>query len=258
MLKQGGLFAPISREGALVLNNLFLTTACADRVRRHALSAGARGAHRRQDLGRRAVLQSRPSARCSCRCCSPCRSGRCWPGSAATSAASAQRLMAAFAVGLVVIAATLCASRAAPVLAPFGVGARLLRHGRRASIDLVERTGAVPRAARDRRCARARGLPRSAWGTAFAHAGLGADAARHHRRDAPGAPSTSSRSSRRRSIAICRLRSDLRGPGAAAGAELQRSRRPLHRARRRQARSASWSRRSAPSRARHDAPTRRR
>ena len=29
VLKQGGLFAPISREGALVLNNLFLTTSCA-------------------------------------------------------------------------------------------------------------------------------------------------------------------------------------------------------------------------------------
>ena len=29
MLKQGGLFAPVSREGALVLNNLFLATACA-------------------------------------------------------------------------------------------------------------------------------------------------------------------------------------------------------------------------------------
>ena len=29
MLKQGGMFAPISREGALVLNNLLLTTACA-------------------------------------------------------------------------------------------------------------------------------------------------------------------------------------------------------------------------------------
>src|SRR6476661_5299713 len=28
LLKQGGLFAPISREGALVLNNLLLTTAC--------------------------------------------------------------------------------------------------------------------------------------------------------------------------------------------------------------------------------------
>jgi cytochrome c-type biogenesis protein CcmF len=29
MLKQGGLFAPISREGGLVLNNLFLTAATA-------------------------------------------------------------------------------------------------------------------------------------------------------------------------------------------------------------------------------------
>src|SRR6202034_1414539 len=29
LLKQGGLFAPISREGALVFNNLLLTTACA-------------------------------------------------------------------------------------------------------------------------------------------------------------------------------------------------------------------------------------
>src|SRR4029078_9025946 len=29
ILKQGGLFAPVSREGALVLNNLFLVSACA-------------------------------------------------------------------------------------------------------------------------------------------------------------------------------------------------------------------------------------
>src|SRR3989440_9819523 len=29
MLKQGGIFAPISREGALIFNNLFLTSACA-------------------------------------------------------------------------------------------------------------------------------------------------------------------------------------------------------------------------------------
>ena len=40
MLKQGGLFAPISREGALIFNNLFLTTACANRIRWHPLSAG--------------------------------------------------------------------------------------------------------------------------------------------------------------------------------------------------------------------------
>ena len=31
LLRQGGLFAPISREGSLVLNNLLLTTACAAR-----------------------------------------------------------------------------------------------------------------------------------------------------------------------------------------------------------------------------------
>ena len=57
MLKQGGLFAPISREGALVLNNLLLTTACASGAGRHALSARAGATDRRKDHGRRAVLQ---------------------------------------------------------------------------------------------------------------------------------------------------------------------------------------------------------
>ena len=56
-LKQGGLFAPISREGALVLNNLFLTIGLRDRLHRNAVSAGAGGPDRRQDFGRRAVLQ---------------------------------------------------------------------------------------------------------------------------------------------------------------------------------------------------------
>ena len=42
-LKQGGIFAPISREGALVLNNLLLTDQLRHRARRHALSAGAGG-----------------------------------------------------------------------------------------------------------------------------------------------------------------------------------------------------------------------
>ncbi len=42
--KQGGLFAPVSREGALLLNNLFLTTRLRDGFCRHAVSAGAGGA----------------------------------------------------------------------------------------------------------------------------------------------------------------------------------------------------------------------
>jgi cytochrome c-type biogenesis protein CcmF len=40
-LSNGGMFHPISREGGLVLNNLFLTTATATVLRRHALSAAA-------------------------------------------------------------------------------------------------------------------------------------------------------------------------------------------------------------------------
>jgi cytochrome c-type biogenesis protein CcmF len=39
-LKPGGLFAPISREGALVVNNLLLAAATASGVHRHALSPG--------------------------------------------------------------------------------------------------------------------------------------------------------------------------------------------------------------------------
>ena len=56
-LKQGGLFAPISREGALVLNNLFLTTACATVFIGTLYPLALEVADRRQDFGRRAVLQ---------------------------------------------------------------------------------------------------------------------------------------------------------------------------------------------------------
>ena len=57
MLKQGGLFAPVSREGALVVNNLLLTTACATVHVRHPLPAGARAIDGRKDHRRRALLQ---------------------------------------------------------------------------------------------------------------------------------------------------------------------------------------------------------
>ena len=57
MLKQGGLFAPISREGALVVNNLLSDHRMRDGAVRHALSAGARAVDRREDHRRRAFLQ---------------------------------------------------------------------------------------------------------------------------------------------------------------------------------------------------------
>ena len=57
-MKQGGLFAPISREGALVFNNLFLVAAPARRCFVGTLYPLALEAVTgREDLGRRAVLQ---------------------------------------------------------------------------------------------------------------------------------------------------------------------------------------------------------
>ena len=58
-----------------------------DRARRHALSAGAGGVHRQQDFRRRAVLQSYLRAAVRAADGWRCRSGRCSPGSAATSLA---------------------------------------------------------------------------------------------------------------------------------------------------------------------------
>ena len=57
-LRAGGLFAPISREGALILNNLFLATATAAVLvgTLYPLVLDALTGH--DDLGRRAVLQS--------------------------------------------------------------------------------------------------------------------------------------------------------------------------------------------------------
>ena len=56
-LTAGGLFHPISREGALVLNNLFLTTAAATVLIGTLYPLFVEAVDRRQDLGRRAVLQ---------------------------------------------------------------------------------------------------------------------------------------------------------------------------------------------------------
>ena len=67
MLKQGGLFAPISREGALVFNNLFLTTACATVLvgTLYPLALEALTGDKISVGG--AVLQSDLRRRCSCR-----------------------------------------------------------------------------------------------------------------------------------------------------------------------------------------------
>jgi cytochrome c-type biogenesis protein CcmF len=82
----------------------------------------------------------------------------------------AQRLMAAFAIGIVAVAITLTLEGTQSVLAPFGVGlAFYVMTG--AVIDLVERTGLFRLPLASVRM-RASGLPRSVWGTALAHFGI--------------------------------------------------------------------------------------
>jgi cytochrome c-type biogenesis protein CcmF len=83
----------------------------------------------------------------------------------------AQRLIGAAAIAVIGVAVTFWLTYGGPVLAPFGIGLALFVMAG-AVTDLVERTGLlrVPFATA---FARARGLPRSAWGTALAHFGVG-------------------------------------------------------------------------------------
>jgi cytochrome c-type biogenesis protein CcmF len=170
LLKQGGLFAPVSREGALVLNNLFLTTACA------TIFVGTL-----YPLALEALTGEKISVG------APFFNATFWPlflpllitmpfgpllaWKRGDLPGVAQRLLAAFAVALVGMAATFAIAGGGPVLAPFGIGLALFVIGGAVS-DLVERSGIVrqPLPVAFKRTA---GLPRSVWGGALAHIGLG-------------------------------------------------------------------------------------
>jgi len=169
MLKQGGLFAPISREGALVFNNLFLTTACltvfVGTLYPLALEAltGAKisvgGPFFNLTFGPLviALLFAVPF-------------GPLLAWKRGDLFAVAQRLMAAFGIGLVVVALAFAIEGRQSVFAPFAVGlAVFIMIG--AATDVVERIGLF-RVPLGTAMARAGGLPRSAWGTALAHFGI--------------------------------------------------------------------------------------
>src|SRR5262245_37118173 len=83
MLKQGGLFAPISREAALVLNSLFLTTACLT-VFVGTLYPLALEAVTGDKISVGAPFFNLTSRRSLFLSCLRCHSVPSWPGSAAT------------------------------------------------------------------------------------------------------------------------------------------------------------------------------
>jgi cytochrome c-type biogenesis protein CcmF len=169
-LKQGGLFAPISREGALVFNNLFLTTACAtvlvgtlyplalEGLTGEKISVGAPFFNATFGPLFLPLMIAMPF-------------GPLLAWKRGDLYAAAQRLMAAFGIALVAMAVTFAVEHGGPVLAPFLIGIAFFAMAG-ALTDLAERTQLF-RMSFGASMRRLTGLPRSALGTAVAHFGLG-------------------------------------------------------------------------------------
>jgi cytochrome c-type biogenesis protein CcmF len=169
-LKQGGLFAPISREGALVLNNLFLTTACAtvfvgtlyplalEMVTGDKISVGAPFFNLTFGPLFVPLLLAVPF-------------GPLMAWKRGDLGGVAQRLLAAGIAALVATAMVWAWTTGGAALAPLAIGLAVFVIAG-VLVDISERI-VLFRAPITTSMQRARGLPRAAWGTAFAHAGLG-------------------------------------------------------------------------------------
>jgi cytochrome c-type biogenesis protein CcmF len=169
LLKQGGLFAPVSREGALVLNNLFLTTACLT-VFVGTLYPLALEAVTGEKISVGAPFFNLTFAPLFVPLMFAMPFGPLLAWKRGDLPGVAQRLMAAFGIGVIAVAATFVIAGVESVWAPFGIGLALFVMAG-ALTDLVERTGLF-RAPLATVRLRAAGLPRSAWGTAVAHFGV--------------------------------------------------------------------------------------
>src|SRR6185437_13870693 len=169
LLKQGGLFAPISREGALVLNNLFLTSACAavfvgtlyplalEALTGDKISVGPPFFNATFGPLLIPLLLAMPF-------------GPLLGWKRGDILAAAQRLLAAAMLAALAIAGAYALQHGGPVLAPFGIGlAIFIMAG--ALVDVAERT-MILRLPIGTALRRAAGLPRSAWGTVLAHFGI--------------------------------------------------------------------------------------
>jgi len=168
-LKQGGLFAPISREGALVLNNLLLTCACAT-VFVGTLYPLALEAFTGEKISVGAPFFNATFIPLFLPLFVAMPFGQMLAWKRGDFLGAAQRLVVALGCGLVG-AIVLAAWQGAPWasyclggLAVFVIVGSFTDIGER----LILRSGSVSEAFN-----RARNMPRSAWGTAFAHAGLG-------------------------------------------------------------------------------------
>ncbi|WP_102957781.1 heme lyase CcmF/NrfE family subunit [Mangrovicella endophytica] len=170
-LETGGLFAPISREGSLVLNNLFLTTAAAtvligtlyplflDVLGGAKISVGAPFFNLTFGPLMVPLLFAVPF-------------GPLLAWKRGDLLGAAQRLYAAAGAALLAVILVIAFTRGVAVLAALGIGlSAWLMVG--SFVDLWERAN-FRRAGFRIGLSRLAGLPRSAFGTAIAHFGLGA------------------------------------------------------------------------------------
>ena len=170
LLSQGGLFAPISREGALVFNNLLLTVACAavfvgtlyplalEAITGEKISVGAPFFNLTFVPLIVPLLIAVPF-------------GPLLAWKRGDLLAAAQRLMAAAIVALAVMILVLAFNQKGPWLAPLGIGLGVwLLMG--AATDLASRVKLFDVAGSEA-WRRLRSLPRAAFGGAMAHAGVG-------------------------------------------------------------------------------------
>ena len=169
-LKQGGLFAPISREGALVLNNLFLTTACAT-VFIGTLYPLALEVLTGDKISVGAPFFNLTFAPLFIPLMVAVPFGPMLAWKRGDLLGAMQRLLAAGIAALLAIAVAWAWARGGSALAPLAIGLAVFVIAGALS-DLAERVGLfrLPLASS---ASRAMGLPRSVWGTAFAHAGIG-------------------------------------------------------------------------------------
>ncbi|MEZ2129021.1 MULTISPECIES: heme lyase CcmF/NrfE family subunit [unclassified Sinorhizobium] len=170
LLNAGGLFAPISREGALVLNNLILTVACGtvltgtlyplllETLTGDKISVGPPFFNMTFGLLMAPILIAIPF-------------GPLLAWKRGDLLGALQRLYVAAALAFVVAVALFYIEHGGPILAIAGLAAGLfIIFG--AVADLWYRAG-IGKVTGDVAWRRLKGLPRSAFGTAVAHAGFG-------------------------------------------------------------------------------------
>ncbi|MFM9974330.1 MAG: heme lyase CcmF/NrfE family subunit [Beijerinckiaceae bacterium] len=167
-LQQGGLFAPVSREGALVINNLFLSVICVavfvGTLYPLALEAwdGSKISVGPPFFNAVFIPLALPLIMAM-----PFGQQLAWKRG--DIAAVAQRLVAAIALAVFATLLMLAYFGEKGALAPIGVGVGLFAIAGSIS-EIVTRAG---RGGASGFLRRALGLPISAWGSALAHAGVG-------------------------------------------------------------------------------------